>query len=880
MSNGVCRSLRTTLVAAVVVGLTLVLVVANPRTAASQSAERRAGLPEGRFACDPSSLWVSLLFDTSGSLKRTDPGFERRAGGMAAMKVLQQLQSQYRNVDIRVSVDSFAANYTAGDWINITRADESAWQRLRDATWQAASANNGAFTDYVSAMTGIARKMDEVTAESCKHVVWFTDGQHDTEENSPRQVTEAESAEVASLCRTSGVNSDLRQQNVWITSVHLASAIPEDAPETLRRLYDSGEYPCPNPLRGEIIKVTDIDLLAERLTELFEDLPFESLEAVPESEPCAVGRSSDGRCIYTFVLDAANESFEVFIDLKGLADTDLVNIELVPPSGSAALPLRFGSERREEHRTRFLLTASTSNWRRIEGHQAVTTADGRTSKVREWGGKWTLAFRGEDSHLARVTPPRFRTNALPIFEAEYHDSTDQLMGQIKYADDGLGTFDAFVGLRFANQQHEIPIELRPATATSGSHFAWAVSGVANRILEALDADDNESRASLKTAAGRISIQVSLVKVVDWPTGPSLRWSVPGTAREVSVPISVVAWAEESLHPQDVAVEIPNATVRASGDDLAVTAEPGLVDATIRLGRIDVHGQSLKMRATDPEWACDLAGGVGGRLNCPPLKVTSDAAADAEVSISFQFVSELQDYQRLSDLANAQGFAAAGKNRLDSEDHLSHIGDIRIVVAERSRIVWTLLLLLALYVAANACCRLISAARYRRWTPLVSDNYWSQRLKLADSSVSRSGSPAKAHCTELAEKRTRAVLGELTLHVAWLPSFIGREISIVASGPRSSAGIIVDASSMQEPRIREHASLGARLDDGWAAVLAGDGNEAQLYLWDVASDDPAPYSRIEDAVRQIDHVLRSSPPEQLAAANENRGAAGQSATDDW
>lgn len=857
-----CRSLKqqrgqpvSVAVTAVSVAFAVLLTLANP--ASGQASDGRASEAAGRFSCDPSHVWVLLLFDTSGSLKRTDPGFERRVGGAAALDALRQLQRDYPGSRIHVSTDNFAARYVSREWTDLARASDGDISRLVDQTWQVASANNGAFTDYAEAMQGAVDKMAEVDAAACKHVVWFTDGQHDTTPDTSFRVTDAESEEVSGLCLSSGANRELRRRNVWVTSVNLASDGAAEAPETLRRLYDDGEVACRYPLRGAIIKVGDVGNLAGEIAELLEDLPFESLESVPESEPCVFEQPTDRACEYGFVLEDGNESFEIFVDLKGLNDADLVEIFLVPPDGSTEMPLQFGASRREDRRTGFLLTASTTNWRKIEGHQAARQNVDRRGQPWRWAGEWTLRFRGDESSLAKVTPPRFTSSALPSFDARYRDETDSLEGEISVEHENLNSFAGAVRMQVNEQQFDLPLEAQAVDAALGSRFTWQVQDVASKVLEAVAADGSDAAAVLRQSAGRVIAAVRLVKTVDWGSGQPLQWEVPGSRVEMSIPISVVAWEGDGLHPRSVVASVEDATLRAGRGSIDIAVEPGEANAMLRLSELSVFGdQTVEVQAHDGEWRCEVpsTAGAKARLHCPPLEVDVAADTDALVTIALELVSELDSFQQLMDRATAQGFGADAKARLAPMEHASVVESVRIATPETSTTLTMFAALLALYAVGNLACRFLLAWLNRNWDPLESDSYWRQEFQFVDPRATGSGEAKHSRCHELSDKSRRADLDGLSLQMVWMRAMVGNA-DIVAIAPTGSRGVVTAASNEGSP-IRKRSSVGVRLKDGWAAVVSSEGDRAELYIWD-AEPENRPHDRIRDALPFIEGALKAA-----------------------
>lgn len=513
----VTRSLWCLVTAAALVMTTVVLV--TPVTASTAEPP----------LCDPQEgVAILLLYDVSGSLRGTDPAATRRDGGLAALRELERLQSDY-SARFSVAVDSFASAYDSSSWVTLTSGSDGAGDGLRSRIADIGADNSGTSTDYGAALEGAAQRFIGLPAEACKRLVWFTDGGHDTVPRTSDRLTAAESLEIDALCAPSdGAAGILSRLDVWVSAVYLSPSRGSEVTEPLRRLFGQSHLACPAPLLGEIVDVPDVSGLAQLLGERIEDQGFEAVENPPPPQPCdAVRGTQVEECVFSFTVEREAASFEMYVDLQNVPDSDTVAMLLRSPSGRLD-EARFGDERAMQPATGFELYAATSNWRKITGHQAAEFATGRGPAPWEWTGEWQLVFRGTGSQLARVTPPRITSSGLPQLDANYDADHDLLQGTVSV---GRGqVFEGHIRLGLdAPQDARDGAPIGHPDGYSVQAGAWSVPRLGAAVAEALDGEPVANSTNWL-----VPVSAQLVQTVDWAGESGIQWRIPNAVRRVFV----------------------------------------------------------------------------------------------------------------------------------------------------------------------------------------------------------------------------------------------------------------------------------------------------------------------------------------------------------
>jgi hypothetical protein len=161
---------------------------------------------------------VLLLIDQSGSLTRTDPDDQRLTGARAVVRSYASLADRVSQVELQVA--GFGEAYRPGEWTVLNQDNlDSALERV-DAV---GSVEDQLHTDYVYAMEGASAAFEGSTA-TCQILFWFTDGEHDLDEDylegglernyfpepvTPANVAEAEAMMPALICDSGGYADQL-----------------------------------------------------------------------------------------------------------------------------------------------------------------------------------------------------------------------------------------------------------------------------------------------------------------------------------------------------------------------------------------------------------------------------------------------------------------------------------------------------------------------------------------------------------------------------------------------------------------------------------------------------------------------------------------------
>ena len=356
-----------------------------------------------------------ILLDTSGSLRTNDPANLRSAGTRDALQVIESLSQEFSDAQIEVTVDTFDQRYFRQQgWLPA----EGIYQRLGGAV-EAIASNDGSFTDYVQALTGAWSRFAARSGD-CNLLIWFTDGEHNTESDA-----EGERHELLQLCSSAEMQS--LRDHVWVGAVQLNTGDLDIS--RLRYLFgeddpSSSGLECANPLRGRVYDDFDPrglhlvlkDLIATSLGEKrFEQeegrLPGEEGVRPPitEFEQCAGGDGSRERpCVVAFDLEAGTESLRAFVDLtfieRGIENPDSVLMAVQSPDGTISPSIGgSGDIRPGEHSGDYLRVDPFVFYARsqypsdlqIVGHQAAEDLVDSAQWRWQWQGSWQLRFFGD-----------------------------------------------------------------------------------------------------------------------------------------------------------------------------------------------------------------------------------------------------------------------------------------------------------------------------------------------------------------------------------------------------------------------------------------------------------------------------------------------------
>ena len=533
---------------------------------------------------------VLILVDASGSLEFTDPTLRRIRGVVRSVQTLTDLATRYGDVvDIDVAVDTFSANYRQHlGWLS--PADTQA--ALDSASVREALAQTVSWTNYSAALRGADTRFAAAPAGRCNLLVWFTDGEHDTETSGT--LVPAEIEELSRLC-----NADLAVEHLVNDTLATTTAVmlthldsPADVEPLLGLFGQRGG--CVNPLVGLVQTYQESDALAEQLDEIIAEtvsanicttpLPGEAADcdAVPgpeETETCSLDATTQD-CVYEFVLDDSVEAFRLYVDQtalnRGITTPQDIQFRIVPPSGSvtsASVGATADNETGWQQIHPFGFWAFQpydSRWQ-ILGHRAALTDSD------EWAGTWKIGF-WSDTEQGRADAQRVAA-ALRVVQAEEPavidmeiSRDDTLRGYLhtpRPSQDFIpyARMDLFVVPVTANSEpiHTTRPRLRadplPVNADDG---AFALAAVTTTLLQWDEKYDDPLSVTDDCAivgGGKIHTSVNAAQSVALrtqlerefvygPPGNLLTWTTYNTEFDVSEALNeTVAAREEVLRPQ-------------------------------------------------------------------------------------------------------------------------------------------------------------------------------------------------------------------------------------------------------------------------------------------------------------------------------------------
>ena len=273
-------------------------------------------------------LEALLLFDTSASLRETDPSNRRIVAANAALTALSDLvangSSSNTAVDVRLA--QFSVDYVPGtDWQSL---NSSSVTSLQEQASTIASENNGIDTDFTNALVGARADLADRAAAikgndgqaACEAIFLFTDGKFDVEPRvnrlanapgvpkayAPNQLAKSRSeadeiiaAGKDAVCRVSGVADEVRVDGVTTIAIALSGTISADDQEFLGAVAEGqvGGTTCGDPVkaRGAYVAADDLGALIGAFNRTASQIaggtliPGSETVTVCTAEPCAEG---------------------------------------------------------------------------------------------------------------------------------------------------------------------------------------------------------------------------------------------------------------------------------------------------------------------------------------------------------------------------------------------------------------------------------------------------------------------------------------------------------------------------------------------------------------------------------------------------------------
>ena len=365
-------------------------------------ADRCRALTDGSFPIN-----VLILVDASASLNSTDPDLRRISGVIRSADTLNALDERYGDeVDIQVAVDSYSLDYHYRmGWVSA----ETAVARLGEAPMQQQLSEAVGGTNYEAALVGAANRFREAPSSHCNLLIWFTDGEHDTE--IPGELVAAEVEALRRLCN-SNLSIERMVMTLSVTTLSVVLSHPDRPIDqtSLELLYDKLGG-CRNPLVGGIQTYEEASTLGEELDEIIAEaissnvcsnpLPGEvddcgGTPAPEEHSPCETTTTQD--CVYTFQLDDTHEAFRIYVDQtslhRGITHPNDIYFVVKSPSGTESAIIRPA----DADETGWHYVAPHNYWAfrpydsrwQVIGHRAAKP------KGSEWTGEWSVIF-GSDT---------------------------------------------------------------------------------------------------------------------------------------------------------------------------------------------------------------------------------------------------------------------------------------------------------------------------------------------------------------------------------------------------------------------------------------------------------------------------------------------------
>jgi hypothetical protein len=248
---------------AIVIGLSIIPGIAGAQT---------ASLPGGCAPDENATVRVLLLIDQSGSLAGTDPNDQRITGARAVVRSYASLAERVQQVEIQVA--GFGEDYRPGEWQILDQDNLGTALETVDAVGSVADQPH---TDYVYALDGAASAF-QGSATTCQILFWFTDGQHDLDEDllspgglerfyfpqpvTPDNIVEAEALMPSLVCDAGGYADQLGDAGVSAQIMLLGdeSGVDEASRRVLRGMGGDPSLDC-GPGNGAFQSVDDASRL-------------------------------------------------------------------------------------------------------------------------------------------------------------------------------------------------------------------------------------------------------------------------------------------------------------------------------------------------------------------------------------------------------------------------------------------------------------------------------------------------------------------------------------------------------------------------------------------------------------------------------------------
>jgi|TARA_B100000315_G_scaffold234148_1_gene247913 hypothetical protein len=365
---------------------------------------------------------VLFLLDESGSLETHDRENKRVDGTVRALDALQELANRFtdKGINIEVAIHGFAQDYYDHDnaWSPLALGSDSTLAGLKSDAEEFRTRNKGRWTNYIKAIQGASDVL--MNREGCKALVWFTDGEFDTEDGG---LTIAEINKIRDeLCLAGGPVDQLRENNITVIAIGLSneSATTNPPDMALVEAIAGGNRVSPRnpdltledgrcgtqPGTGDLYETTDPDELIEKFGEILGDSLFETVEVSAPALPCTPEAKI---CTVEFELGPWVDRFTAYFKVPPKLGAQGLTVALDPP-GPETTPVDITYPDGPLSGVPGVVGESpVRSWRMLTGQSAE--AEGI------WNGVWRLLFEGQGSSEAQAN--------LEFFEGALEVGLDQ-----------------------------------------------------------------------------------------------------------------------------------------------------------------------------------------------------------------------------------------------------------------------------------------------------------------------------------------------------------------------------------------------------------------------------------------------------------------------
>lgn len=392
---------------ALALSATLLVVANNASAQTTDGSEDRvvASLDECGLGEATLDFHVLFLLDESGSLKTHDRENRRVAGTVKALDALQELAARFSDMGIKieVAIHGFAQGYSDHDNTWSTLGSSSTLESLKSDAEEFGTRNGGLWTDYTEAIDGASDVLKN--REGCKALVWFTDGEFDTENGG---LTGAEINQIRDeLCQAGGPVDRLRENDITVIAIGLsnesATSNPPDmalveaiaggarvVPQNPDLSLESGR--CGTlPGTGDLYETTDPEELIEKFGEVLGDSLFETVGVSAPALPCTPEAEI---CTVEFELGPWVDQFTAYFKVPSRQGGQGLTVALDPP-GPETKPVDITIPDGPLSGIPGIVGESPSrSWRILTGRSAE--AEGI------WTGMWRIQFEGPGSSEAQA----------------------------------------------------------------------------------------------------------------------------------------------------------------------------------------------------------------------------------------------------------------------------------------------------------------------------------------------------------------------------------------------------------------------------------------------------------------------------------------------